>query len=56
MLLGLVWTPCVGPVMGVTLTLANQSGHLPQVAMSMLLLVLALAFPITLLVISQKPH
>lgn len=49
LLLGLVWTPCVGPVMGATLTLASQGGHIPQVALSMLLFGLGAGIPLILL-------
>lgn len=48
-LLGLVWTPCVGPVMGATLTLASQGGHVGQVAISMLLFGVGAGVPLVLL-------
>jgi cytochrome c-type biogenesis protein len=49
LLLGLVWTPCVRPVMGATLTLASQGGHIPQVALSMLLFGLGAGIPLIIL-------
>jgi cytochrome c biogenesis protein CcdA len=32
LLLGVVWSPCVGPTLGVAITLASQGESLPQVA------------------------
>lgn len=49
LLLGLVWTPCIGPVMGATLALASQGGHFAQVALSMLLFGLGAGIPLVLL-------
>jgi cytochrome c biogenesis protein CcdA len=49
LLLGLVWTPCIGPVMGATLALASQGGHFTQVALSMLLFGLGAGIPLVLL-------
>lgn len=31
LLLGVVWSPCVGPILGVTITLASQGQHLGHV-------------------------
>ncbi|HTV28811.1 MAG TPA: cytochrome c biogenesis CcdA family protein [Xanthobacteraceae bacterium] len=44
-LLGLVWSPCVGPTLGVAVTLAAQRQTLPQVATVMLLFGLGAALP-----------
>ncbi len=49
LLLGLVWTPCVGPVMGATLTLASQGEHLAEVAASMCLFGLGAGIPLIVL-------
>ena len=54
LLLGLVWTPCVGPVMGATLTLASQGGHLIPVAISMLLFGLGAGLPLMVLGYSSR--
>ena len=46
MLLGIVWSPCVGPTMGVAVTLASQGKALAQVAAVMLLFSLGAALPL----------
>jgi cytochrome c-type biogenesis protein len=45
LLLGVVWSPCVGPTLGVAVTLAAQRQTLPQVAAVMLLFGIGAAFP-----------
>lgn len=49
LLLGLVWSPCVGPTLGATTALAAQGTQLPQVALLMLLFGLGAGTPLVLL-------
>lgn len=51
LLLGIVWSPCVGPTLGVAITLASQGKELVQVGGVMLVFSLGAAFP--LIVISK---
>lgn len=44
--LGLVWSPCVGPTLGVAVVLASQGSHLPQVALLMGIFGLGAAIPV----------
>ncbi|MEQ1590582.1 MAG: cytochrome c biogenesis CcdA family protein [Gallionella sp.] len=46
MLLGIVWTPCVGPTLGVAITLASQGKALIQVSAVMLMFSLGAALPL----------
>jgi len=46
MLLGAVWSPCVGPTLGVAVTLASQGKELMQVAAVMLMFSLGAALPL----------
>lgn len=46
MLLGLVWSPCVGPTLGVAITLASQGQDLLQVGAVMLVFSLGAALPL----------
>jgi len=48
LVLGIVWSPCVGPTLGATSALAAQGSHLPQVALLMLLFGLGAATPLVL--------
>jgi len=48
LLLGFVWSPCVGPTLGIATTLAAQRQTLPQVAAVMLLFGLGAALPMLL--------
>jgi cytochrome c-type biogenesis protein len=45
-LLGMVWSPCVGPTLGAASLLASQARDLPQVAVTMLLFGLGAASPL----------
>jgi len=46
LVLGIVWTPCVGPTLGAASTLAAQGRELPQVALMMLLFGLGAGTPL----------
>jgi cytochrome c-type biogenesis protein len=48
-LLGVVWSPCVGPTLGAATTLASQGKDLAQIALLMLLFGLGAAAPLVLL-------
>lgn len=48
-LLGLVWAPCVGPTLGVAVTLASQGHSLGQVALVMFVFGVGAALPLSLL-------
>ncbi len=54
LLLGLVWTPCVGPTLGAASTLAAQGSQLSQVALLMLVFGLGAATPLALLGIVSR--
>jgi len=49
LLLGAVWSPCVGPTMGAAVTLAAQREALPQVAGVMIMFGLGAALPLLLI-------
>lgn len=49
MLLGVVWSPCVGPTLGATITLASQGQDLGHVALMMALFGLGAGIPLVLL-------
>jgi cytochrome c biogenesis protein CcdA len=46
LLLGIAWSPCVGPTLGVAIGLASQGQQLAQVALVMMLFGLGAALPI----------
>ena len=48
-LLGAVWTPCVGPTLGAASLLAAQGRDLPQVAASMLVFGIGAALPLPII-------
>jgi cytochrome c-type biogenesis protein len=48
-LLGVVWSPCVGPTLGAATTLASQGRDLGQIALLMLLFGIGAAAPLVLL-------
>jgi cytochrome c-type biogenesis protein len=48
-LLGVVWSPCVGPTLGAATTLASQGKDLAQIALLMLVFGLGAAAPLVLL-------
>ena len=49
LVLGLVWSPCVGPTLGAATTLASQGQHLAQIALLMALFGLGAGTPLVLL-------
>jgi cytochrome c-type biogenesis protein len=49
LLLGAVWSPCVGPTLGAASLLASQGHDLPQVALTMALFGIGAALPLILL-------
>lgn len=48
LVLGIVWSPCVGPTLGAAVTLASQSTQLTKVALTMAIFGLGAAAPIVL--------
>ena len=49
LLLGVVWSPCVGPTLGAATTLASQGRNLGQIALLMLIFGIGAAAPLVLL-------
>jgi cytochrome c biogenesis protein CcdA len=49
LLLGLVWSPCVGPTLGAATTLASQGTHLGHIALLMILFGLGAGLPLMIL-------
>ena len=49
LLLGIVWSPCVVPTLGATITLASQSNNLVHVSIIMLMFGIGAALPLILL-------
>ena len=49
LVLGVVWSPCVGPTLGAAVVLASQGSSLPQVALVMGVFGLSAALPIVIL-------
>ena len=49
LLLGAVWSPCVGPTLGAASVLAAKGENLPQVALTMLAFGVGAALPLLLL-------
>lgn len=49
LLLGLAWSPCVGPTLGVAIGLASQGQQMAQVTLTMLLFGLGASLPIVIL-------
>jgi cytochrome c biogenesis protein CcdA len=46
LVLGVVWSPCVGPTLGAAVVLASQGSHLPQVALLMGVFGVGAVFPV----------
>lgn len=49
LVLGVVWSPCVGPTLGAAVVLASQGSHLPQVALLMGIFGIGAALPVVAL-------
>lgn len=49
LLLGVVWSPCVGPILGAAITLASQGSNLPHVILVMALFGLGAGLPLIIL-------
>lgn len=49
LVLGVVWSPCVGPTLGAAVVLASQGSHLPQVALLMGIFGVGAALPVVAL-------
>jgi cytochrome c biogenesis protein CcdA len=49
LVLGVVWSPCVGPTLGAAVVLASQGSHLPQVALLMGVFGVGAALPVVAL-------
>lgn len=49
LLLGLVWSPCVGPTLGAAIVYASQGEHLPQASLLMAVFGIGAALPLVLL-------
>jgi cytochrome c-type biogenesis protein len=46
LVLGVVWSPCVGPTLGATITLASQGEHLGQAALAMAMFGIGAGLPL----------
>jgi cytochrome c biogenesis protein CcdA len=55
LVLGVVWSPCVGPTLGAASTLAAQGSHLTEVAALMLVFGLGAATPLILIGSLSRP-
>jgi len=49
LVLGVVWSPCVGPTLGAAVVLASQGSHLPQAALLMGIFGIGAALPVVAL-------
>ena len=54
LVLGVVWSPCVGPTLGAAIVLASQGSHLPQVALLMGVFGIGAALPIVALAYASR--
>jgi cytochrome c-type biogenesis protein len=54
LVLGVVWSPCVGPTLGAAVLLASQGTHLPQVALLMGIFGVGAALPIVVLAYASR--
>lgn len=54
LVLGVVWSPCVGPTLGAAVVLASQGSHLPQVALLMGIFGLGAALPVVALACASR--
>lgn len=49
LVLGVIWSPCVGPTLGAATTLASQGQNLPQIALLMMIFALGAGTPLVVL-------
>ncbi len=54
LVLGVVWSPCVGPTLGAAVLLASQGSHLPQVALLMGIFGIGAALPVVVLAYASR--
>jgi cytochrome c-type biogenesis protein len=54
LVLGLVWSPCVGPTLGAAILVASQGSRLPQVALLMGIFGIGAAIPIVMLTLVSR--
>lgn len=54
LVLGMVWTPCVGPTLGAAVALASRGSNLPQVASVMAVFGIGAALPILALAYASR--
>lgn len=54
LLLGIIWTPCVGPTLGAATTLASQGRNLPQIALLMIVFGLGAGLPLIVLGMASR--
>lgn len=54
LIMGVVWSPCVGPTLGATIVLASQGAHLTHVALMMGLFGFGAALPLVFLAYISK--
>ncbi|OGT91833.1 MAG: cytochrome C biogenesis protein [Gammaproteobacteria bacterium RIFOXYD12_FULL_61_37] len=54
LLLGIAWSPCVGPTLGAAITLASRGESLPQAALAMALFGLGAGLPLLLLGLASR--
>ncbi len=54
LLLGAVWSPCVGPTLGAASLLASQGHDLPQIALTMVIFGIGAALPLVLLGLTSR--
>jgi cytochrome c-type biogenesis protein len=54
LLLGVVWSPCVGPILGATLTLASQGQNLIHVSIVMAIFGLGAGLPLIILGLASR--
>ena len=54
LVLGVVWSPCVGPTLGAAIVLASQGSHLPQFALLMGVFGIGAALPIVALAYASR--
>ena len=54
LLLGVIWTPCVGPTLGAATTLASQGKSLPQIVLLMIIFGIGAGLPLIVLGMASR--